>query len=115
MNLCTHAWHCMPEGKGRIEFKLALRELDAEKLAQHPELSNSPYLCLSIADNGPGMSKSTQDRVFEPFAHRRSNGKKSGLEMFTVQEIVNAHEGAIFLESKPGEGTVFHLCFPVPS
>jgi len=115
LNLCTHAWHSMPEGKGRIELKLALQALEADKLAQHPELGNSPCLCLSLADNGPGMSKSTQDRVFEPFAHRRSNGKKSGLEMFTVQEIMNAHEGAIFLESKPGEGTVFHLCFPVPA
>jgi signal transduction histidine kinase len=115
INLCTHSWHCMPEGRGRIEFKLALRELDGEALGRRPELGSSPYLCLSIADNGPGMSKSTLDRLFEPFAHRRANGKKSGLEMFTVQEIMNAHEGAIILESKPGEGTVFRLCFPLPS
>lgn len=115
INLCTHTWHNMPEGKGRIEFKLALRELDAETFARRLELGNSPYLDLSITDNGPGMSKSTQDRLFEPFAHRRSNGKKSGLEMFTVQEIMSAHEGAIVLESKSGEGTIFHLCFPLPA
>jgi signal transduction histidine kinase len=115
INLCTHSWHSMPEGRGRIEIKLALRELGGESLGRRPELGALPHLCLTIADNGPGMSKSTQERLFEPFAHRRSNGKKGGLEMFTVQEIMNAHEGAVFLESKPGEGTVFHLCFPLPT
>jgi signal transduction histidine kinase len=113
LNLCTHAWHSMPEGKGRIELKLELRELDAEKMARHPELRPGFYLCLIVADNGPGMSKSALERVFEPFAHRRPNGKKSGLELFLVQEIMNAHQGAIFFESKPGQGTTFYLYFPL--
>jgi signal transduction histidine kinase len=85
--------------------------LDAVKAAKHPELRGT-YLCLSVADNGPGMSKSTLERVFEPFAHRRANGKKSGLELFLVQEVMTAHQGAVFIESKPGEGSVFQLWFP---
>lgn len=112
VNLCTHTWHSLPNGKGKIEIKLALMDLSPEKTAPYPQLQNGPCLCLSLRDNGPGVSKSNQTRVFEPFAHRRPNGRKSGLELFQVREIMAAHQGAIFLESEPGVGTVFQLCFP---
>jgi signal transduction histidine kinase len=34
------------------------------------------------------------------------------LELYAVHEIMQAHEGAILLESAPGQGTSFHLYFP---
>jgi signal transduction histidine kinase len=114
MSLCTHTWNIMPESKGRIEFKLALKESITGTVGQ-PLGLNTPHLCLSIADNGPGMSQSTQERIFEPFAQRRSNGRKNGLELFMVQEIMNAHGGKVFLESTPSKGTTFYLCFPLPA
>ena len=78
-------------------------------------LRAGPHLRLSIRDNGHGLSKGVMERIFEPFACKKISGKNSGLELFTVQEIAHAHEGAVTVESTLGEGTVFHLYFPVPA
>jgi signal transduction histidine kinase len=112
LNLCTNAWLSMPDRAGRIEIKLAPGEVDEPTAKKNPDLVPGPYVLLSISDDGPGLSKSSQERVFEPFAHKRSSGKKCGLELYVVHEIMEAHEGAILLDSAPGRGTKFHLYFP---
>lgn len=112
LNLCTNAWLSMPERAGRIELKLGACEVDEKAAQKSPDLHPGRYVCISIGDNGPGMSKSAQERVFEPFAHKRTTGKKCGLELYAVQEVMQAHEGAVVLESAPGQGSRFHLYFP---
>jgi len=113
LNLCTNAWLSMPDRAGRIELKLANREVDEHTAKKNPDLVPGPYVVVSVCDDGPGLSKSSQERVFEPFAHKRTSGKKCGLELFVVHEIMQAHDGTILLESAPGQGSSFHLYFPV--
>jgi two-component system sensor histidine kinase FlrB len=64
-----------------------------------------------LTDNGPGIPQELQERVFEPFFTNRANG--TGLGLAVVQAIAKAHEGAVWVDSQPGEGCRFSLRLPL--
>lgn len=68
---------------------------------------------LSFADNGLGIPKEAQGRIFERFfrAHPHVKGG-TGLGLPIVAEAVEQLGGHIGLESAPGEGTTFFVTFP---
>lgn len=74
-------------------------------------------LQLTIRDNGIGMSKETQSRVFEKFyrAHTGNlhNVKGFGLGLSYVKTTVEAHNGRVRVESSLGKGSSFILQFPL--
>jgi CheY-like chemotaxis protein len=112
-NLCLNAWHSLPEGTGQISVRLDHCEIDPDQAAAHPLLRAGPQVRLSIRDSGPGLTKDVMGRIFEPFAYKQISGKSSGLALFAVQEIAHAHEGAVTVESAPGEGTAFDVTLPL--
>ncbi|CAN5951501.1 unnamed protein product [Sphagnum jensenii] len=65
---------------------------------------------LTIRDNGPGMSESIQQRVFEPYFSTKEEG--TGLGLAIVKRIINDHGGYIRLSSIEGEGTTFMIELP---
>ena len=69
-----------------------------------------PYLRLEVADEGVGIEPEIQRRVFDPFFSTRASAR--GLGLATVLGFVRAHQGAIRLDSRPGQGTTFSLWFP---
>jgi PAS domain S-box-containing protein len=74
-------------------------------------------IVFTVADDGPGIAAEDQPRIFERFyrprseAARRSQG--SGLGLPIAKAMVELHGGRIWLESRPGEGTTFHIALPV--
>jgi PAS domain S-box-containing protein len=112
MNLCTNAWHALPERGGRISLRVEPVEVTGEKAATHPDLRAGPHVRLTVTDNGHGMSKETIERIFEPFFTTKKHGKGTGLGLSVVHGIVDAHQGAILVESTPGEGTTFEVYLP---
>ncbi len=71
-----------------------------------------PHVVVSVRDDGPGMAAATLARIFEPFYTTKPRGKGTGLGLSVVQRIVLAHEGAVHVTSKPGEGTTFEIVLP---
>jgi len=73
-------------------------------------------LCFSIADHGIGIAKADQERIFEPFrqveegTNRRFGG--AGLGLSIVESLVELHDGHIWVESSPGQGSTFHVELP---
>lgn len=75
---------------------------------------------IRIADNGPGLSKSDQERIFERFyradaSRVRTDGEGTGLGLSIVDAVMRAHAGQVSVESEVGKGAVFTLFFPLGS
>jgi len=112
INLCTNAWHAMKDGAGLIQITQRTVTLDETAPALHPALHAGPYVRLSIEDNGEGMDAATLARIFEPFFTTKGPGKGTGLGLAVVHGILQAHDGAVVVQSQPDQGTTFHLYFP---
>jgi PAS domain S-box-containing protein len=70
---------------------------------------------LTVADNGVGIKEEDQDRIFERFERATTLNEKAGLGLglFLVKQIVEAHGGKIFLESRVGQGAEFTIEVPL--
>ncbi|MCC7442922.1 MAG: PAS domain-containing protein [Bdellovibrionales bacterium] len=66
---------------------------------------------LHVKDNGPGIPKANQTRIFMPFFTTKAVGKGTGLGLSVTKGVVEAHGGTISLESCPGE-THFAIRLP---
>jgi signal transduction histidine kinase len=76
-------------------------------------------LVLAVHNDGPPISPEVLPHLFEPFRRGRSDAEglrrgSSGLGLFIVREIVNAHGGAVDVKSADGEGTTFTVRLPGP-
>lgn len=70
------------------------------------------FVQFSVADDGPGIPLADQDRVFEPFFGTEEDGGRAGLGLAIVRRIVLAHGGDVWVDSRPGPGTVFSFTLP---
>jgi PAS domain S-box-containing protein len=65
----------------------------------------------SIKDNGPGIAKENQEKIFKIFQSLETSDKSTGLGLSIVKKIVETYNGAIWIESKMGKGTTFFIKF----
>ena len=72
---------------------------------------------LSVADRGIGIDGAEHAKVFEKFYRAEGSlvhgTKGSGLGLALVQHIVEAHGGAVYLDSAPGRGSKFTISLPI--
>jgi signal transduction histidine kinase len=65
---------------------------------------------VGIADTGPGIPEDKLRKIFDPFFTTKAAG--TGLGLSITKKIVDDHKGAIYVDSRVGEGTTFTICLP---
>ncbi|MDH4120342.1 MAG: PAS domain S-box protein [Deltaproteobacteria bacterium] len=84
-----------------------------EFFARHPKARRGPLVCLTVSDNGAGVEPQLLDKIFDPFFSTKEVGRGTGLGLAMVYGAVQAHQGAVEVESKHGQGTAFHVYLPL--
>lgn len=93
LNLLRNAQDALPSEGGIIQITV-------KRFGEH-------QICITIADNGCGISPENLPRIFMPFFTQKKEG--SGLGLAITKEIIEAHHGKITVESTPAKGTTFQI------
>ncbi len=101
MNLSFNARDAMPHG-GRLTLQTAAADGAAG--------DGGPWVRLTVADTGEGMSEEVRARIFDLFFTTKERG--TGLGLAVVRQIVEGFGGRIEVASRPGEGTRFDVWLP---
>jgi PAS domain S-box-containing protein len=114
LNIALNARDAMPKG-GSLTFNTRVVRIDESYPAvKSEELKPGTYACVSVSDNGRGMSKMVLDRAFEPFFTTKPRGKGTGLGLAMVYGFVRQSDGVARIYSEPDHGTTVSLYFPIP-
>ncbi len=114
LNLGMNAKDAMEESGGEIRFSSRIQRLTGND-ADVPDENLAPgeYLVIAVCDSGVGMTSEVRERLFEPFFTTKTIGKGTGLGLASVYGAMKSHDGAITVESEPGNGATFALYFPL--
>lgn len=112
MNLGTNGYQAMTNATGTLSF--GLNEVEYGETDDKPvaEMELGKYVRLSIEDNGVGMSRQTQERMFDPYFTTKDSTSGTGLGLAVVHGIVKSHEGHIVVSSEKGVGTKIYIYLP---
>lgn len=97
MNLCLNARDAMPNG--------GLLRVRTERISAEGE-----WICLSVCDQGIGISETVKARLFDPFFSTKERG--TGLGLAVVEQIVKNYGGRIEVASEAGQGSRFDVWWP---
>jgi signal transduction histidine kinase len=81
------------------------------RLSEEKPPSQEKSILVEFSDNGCGIAKEIQDKIFNPFFTSRERG--TGLGLSLVKKIVSLHNGRIELESELNKGTTFRIHLPL--
>lgn len=98
LNILTNAAHAINHDRGRLLIRTYVR---------------GPFACISIEDNGSGISDEHVARIFEPFYTTKKVGEGTGLGLSISYRIIKDHGGDIRLATKVGVGTRFEISLPI--
>jgi PAS domain S-box-containing protein len=111
LNLTINARDAMPNG-GTLTIEARREHLIAGEAQSRPGLATGPYVVVSIADTGIGMSPEIVQRAVEPFYSTKPMGKGSGLGLSSSLGFAQQSGGDLAISSAPGEGTTVRLYLP---
>lgn len=104
LNLVLNAMDAMPNG-GTLTISIRMDRI--ERARGLPAAA----VRIDFIDTGIGMTPEIQANIFEPFFSTKESG--SGLGLYVVYGIIQAHQGELHVSSKPGIGTTFSILLPL--
>ncbi|MEL1264892.1 two-component system sensor histidine kinase NtrB [Pseudoxanthomonas putridarboris] len=108
MNLVSNARDAM--SGGRIVISTGTCTPDS---SLHPDADGrKEYVCVTVRDDGPGMTEEVRLRAMEPFFTTKDVGRGSGLGLSQVYGFAAQSDGFASIESTPGEGTAVTIAIP---
>jgi signal transduction histidine kinase len=108
-NLLVNACRFTPPG-GRVTLQASV---ESERIGN----TVYPRLLLTVADNGVGIPRSEHKRIFDAFYQVKNQQVDEqigmGMGLAVVKDLVELHNGRIWVESVVGEGATFHISLPL--
>lgn len=113
INLTRNACQAMNDS-GRLVIATSQCCLDRDEMniLSSANIENGEYVCMSITDEGVGMTEEQRQHVLEPFYSTKDAGTGHGLGLSNVNDIVLQHLGILDILSTPGKGTTVLVYFP---
>jgi len=111
INLVVNARDAMPNG-GTVTIRTKNVSPDAPERHGHEMLTPGNYVLIEVIDEGVGIPREHQGRIFEPFFSTKEVGSGTGLGLSTVYGIVKQTGGFVFVDSAPGKGAKFGIFLP---
>ncbi len=99
-----------PDHKPNIQISTHLVHFNT---GVHSGNDNQQYVCLTVTDNGVGMTEDVKENIFEPFFSTKGLSKGTGLGLAMVFGILEQNNGFIEVESEVNLGTSFTVYWPV--
>lgn len=116
INLLVNAGHAIEEKKKLGLFPETQSEKPG-KIEIYTDLITSEQgealVRLRVKDNGIGIPKEIQTRIFDPFFSTKETGEGTGLGLSISMDIIRKHKGNIQVESVRCEGTTFEVILPI--
>ncbi|HMB01409.1 MAG TPA: ATP-binding protein [Spirochaetota bacterium] len=125
MNLTVNASQAIGKKNGKITitgsttdyFSEVKINSELEHTRISPDVSGrqtiNNLIKIEFSDNGPGIPAAIRNKIFDPFFTTKEEGQGTGLGLSIVYNIINEHNGLIFLDSAFREGTLFKIYFPL--
>jgi two-component system, NtrC family, sensor kinase len=101
MALMLNAVDAMDDRRGKLTVRTG----------RNPNRSDEVFV--EIEDNGVGIPRADQSKIFEPFYTTKPPGRGTGLGLSICYGIVEDHRGRIEVDSQPGRGSIFRVFLPV--
>jgi signal transduction histidine kinase len=96
---------------GTVSIEL---QSDVEGPKPTPAKQAIRWLSLAVTDDGPGIPKDAEEKIFAPFYTAKKKGNSTGLGLTVALGFVQQHGGVIRVSSKPGK-TTFNILLPARS
>ncbi len=110
LNLAINARDAMPEG-GQLTIETANTVVEQAFAIQHDMLPG-PYVTISVADTGVGMTPEVVARAFDPFFTTKPLGEGTGLGLSMIYGFAKQSSGQVRLHSTEGLGTTVRIYLP---
>lgn len=113
INLCQNAREALQDSDATLWIKTCVKDVVSANCDSCFQKTSGRYVCLEIADNGPGINSAIAGHIFDPFTSTKDLGEGTGLGLSAVHGIVHMHGGHILVQSMPGQLTRFSILLPV--
>ncbi|WP_413174642.1 sensor histidine kinase [Anabaena azotica] len=113
---------CYPAQLNQVFMNLLSNAIDAlleqpkqeqKQIVIETEKTDSGKIKITIQDNGPGISPELQHKIFDPFFTTKPVNQGTGLGLAISYQIIEKHQGNIYVCSDPSYGTEFMLEIPI--